>query len=318
MIEKIPKNISDILNSNPIFAIDVGSRGGVSTFGSLEPYINIIGFEADENEAARLQGLIQDQRKFRSCSIESFAVWSKNMKSKLYICKYLPNCSLLQPNIDCAKKFGLADQFAIVSTKTVPCITLETLLQERGMPAPDYLKIDAQGGDLEVLKGLKSFINDVLLIRLEVIFVPLYSHNPTFGEIDQFMRNHSFRLLSVQNKYPRSIRSRKTINNPVTDNGEFVWADLIYTKDFEFIHPIKYLPMERALSYALLLAYEGFNSLAIDLILMISQKQNFSEDFVESIISTIIKNSYKIKIRKNIATFIPDKIKKYVKRFLHS
>jgi len=318
MLESIPKNLSDTLNNHPIFAIDVGSRDGVSRFGSLEPYINIIGFEADANEAAKLQEDIQRVKRFHSCSIEPFAVWSSNIESKLYICNYLPNCSLLKPNVDCAKKFGLEEQFTVVSTRAVPCKALETLLQDRGLPSPDYLKIDAQGGDLEVLKGLNSFIKDVLLIRLEVIFVPLYHGNPTFGEIDQFMNANNFRLLSVQNKYPRSIRSRDTIKQPGTDQGEFVWADLIYAQDFEFFFPLKTFNKEKALIYALLLAYEGFNSLAIDFLISISKKQNFSGSFVQSIISTIIKNSHKKKIKRQIVTFIPKKVKNFLKTFISS
>jgi len=310
MILKIPPELAKVLIKHPINAIDIGSRGGVVAFGALESYINMIGFEVDEPEAVVLKKKIEEQSNFNSCTIESFAAWSDSQETNLYICRYLPNCSLLKPNVDCAKKFGLSKLFEIVSTKKVQCTRIESILLKKGITSIDYIKIDAQGGDLEVLKGLGDYIKDILLIRVEVLFVPLYHDAPSFGEINEFMNDNNFRLLTIE----PTIKTRNIVTKTITDTGELVWADLIYTQDFEFSFPDKKFSKERILNYSLLLAFEGYESLAIDFLLSESKKQSLPDDFVQLIIETIVDDSYMNQLKRKVYPLFPAKLKKIIKK----
>ncbi|CAN2048448.1 hypothetical protein GMMP1_580022 [Candidatus Magnetomoraceae bacterium gMMP-1] len=314
MILNIPKHLIEILNKNPIVAIDVGSRGGIIKFGSLEPFVKAIGFEADVNETLNLQSKIQYQRNFYSCQIEPYAAWSYNGKSTLYICNYLPNCSLLKPNPDYAEKFGLGHAFEVVDTKEVECITIESVLKKSGISAPDYIKIDAQGGDLEVLKGLEHLIKDVLLIRLEVLFVPLYYGAPSIGMIDEYMKSNNFRLLSIESKSPRSIRSRNIDQKIVSDKGELVWGDLIYAKEFESIDNSCFFSEEKSIIFALLLTFEGFESLAADFLMTISRKENISKELADLTIKTILSDNLTNKLKRKLKPFLNNKILKLLRK----
>nr|WP_249593332.1 FkbM family methyltransferase [Escherichia coli] len=54
------------------------------------------------------------------------------------------------------------------------------------------LKIDTQGSELNILVGGEQVLNNTLCIQLEVSFIPLYEGQPSFGEIDVYLRKHGF------------------------------------------------------------------------------------------------------------------------------
>jgi hypothetical protein len=61
-------------------------------------------------------------------------------------------------------------------------------------PTPDDMKIDVQGGELDILKnGLKS-LHSTLVIESEAEFVSLYENQPFFGDMQVFLRDHGFSL----------------------------------------------------------------------------------------------------------------------------
>ena len=51
----------------------------------------------------------------------------------------------------------------------------------------DYLKIDVQGGELDVLKGAQRVLKDVIAVHCEVEFAPVYRDQPLFAEIDTLL-----------------------------------------------------------------------------------------------------------------------------------
>jgi hypothetical protein len=58
--------------------------------------------------------------------------------------------------------------------------------------AMDFLKIDAQGSELSVVRHGHRCLMQAVAIQTEVSFVPLYHDQPTFGEIDNEMRRMDF------------------------------------------------------------------------------------------------------------------------------
>ena len=57
------------------------------------------------------------------------------------------------------------------------------------LPNLDYLKMDIQGAELQVLQHGVERLRDCCMIQLEVSFVPLYENQPSFGEVDVWMRD---------------------------------------------------------------------------------------------------------------------------------
>ena len=96
----------------------------------------------------------------------------------------------------------------------------------------DYLKIDIQGGELDVFRNGRSKLAKTVLIQTEVSFMPLYEDQPTFSDIDIELRAQGF----IPHFFPalkNSIISPLVINNdPRIALNQLIEADIVYVKDF--------------------------------------------------------------------------------------
>jgi len=82
-------------------------------------------------------------------------------------------------------------------------ITLDTFIQEHDIKNIDLLWMDIQGAELKALKGMKEKISIVKLIHIEVEFMEIYTAQPLFQEIKDFLTNNGFIFLGFtsENKY---------------------------------------------------------------------------------------------------------------------
>ena len=81
-----------------------------------------------------------------------------------------------------------------------------------------YLKIDTQGFELNVLKGIGALINKIEFIQLEVSFVELYTEQCRQHEIEAWMTKNNFEIWSIERGF----------SDPAT--GQTLQADYIYRK----------------------------------------------------------------------------------------
>lgn len=72
---------------------------------------------------------------------------------------------------------------------------LDTFMQENHIEHIDFLKIDTQGTDLNVIKSLGKMINKVDIIEAEVQIKPLYKNSFRKEEIIDFMEKNNFNLI---------------------------------------------------------------------------------------------------------------------------
>lgn len=57
---------------------------------------------------------------------------------------------------------------------------------------PDFVKIDTQGYELEILNGLGNYLNDARMILLELNFIDIYHNAPLMAEVNQFLFDSGF------------------------------------------------------------------------------------------------------------------------------
>ena len=81
----------------------------------------------------------------------------------------------------------------------------------------DFLKIDVQGYELEVLKGSARSLLDVAVIYIEVSFVELYKQQPLFFDIHAFLTKFGFKLFNLY-----ELSSSTT--------GRLLWCDAVYIR----------------------------------------------------------------------------------------
>jgi FkbM family methyltransferase len=83
-----------------------------------------------------------------------------------------------------------------IERRIVPVVTLDSLCQESTVPIPQMVKIDAEGFDLEVIRGATKLIGKTELFFLEL---PLFDYwpNQTFHTIIGVMRDHGYEPYDV-------------------------------------------------------------------------------------------------------------------------
>ena len=87
-----------------------------------------------------------------------------------------------------------------VKALVVPTIRLDTFLDLMEIPEVHFLKIDAQGADLAVIRSLGSRIKHVGKISLEVQInpVPLYAGGSQKEEVQEYMSAAGFSLQTCE------------------------------------------------------------------------------------------------------------------------
>src|SRR5260370_19872378 len=75
---------------------------------------------------------------------------------------------------------------------------LDDLMAEESLPAPDILKIDVQGGEMLVLRGLGEHLAKVKVIQAETWLTRAYGpETPLFHEIHQCFAARQFRFMDL-------------------------------------------------------------------------------------------------------------------------
>jgi FkbM family methyltransferase len=84
----------------------------------------------------------------------------------------------------------------VLETKEVQVRRLDTVLSESGYTkhlGKTLLKIDTQGFEMHVLKGLGNYLREFPAIQCEISSVPIYERAPQMTEILAFLKSNSFR-----------------------------------------------------------------------------------------------------------------------------
>jgi FkbM family methyltransferase len=96
----------------------------------------------------------------------------------------------------------------------------------------DYLKIDIQGGELDVFRNGRSKLAKTVLIQTEVSFTPLYENQPTFSDIDIELRAQGFIPHCFQALKNWMISPLVINNDSRIPLNQLIEADIVYVKDF--------------------------------------------------------------------------------------
>lgn len=117
------------------------------------------------------------------------------------ITQHEPTCSLLEP---------LDPQLEVREEVRVQASPLDAILEEQGIDVGrvDYLAIDAQGAELEVLSGAPRLLERVPAVLVEVNYEPRYRGCPSPEDLDGFL---------VQRGFTRRLRTGPAPDYPVGD-----------------------------------------------------------------------------------------------------
>jgi FkbM family methyltransferase len=194
------------------------------------PNLTIYGFDADSDacEAANLQ-LEQKGINWTEKHIP-LALGKSSEERTLYV-THAPMCSsLYQPNEAFLSRFaGLQELAGLDFSVSMETTTLDQFCEVESIGNIDFLQIDVQGADLDVLRGSANLLSrSVLGVQIEVEFSPLYNEQPLFRDIDQYLDKYGFSLFDLL--LTRRTRARSPIRSQLRE-GQLLWGDAIYFRD---------------------------------------------------------------------------------------
>ena len=178
------KNIEVLLKNKKLIGLDVGAQGGFNSDkffpDKYNKYFETILVDPLKNS---LQGEV-------SKHTINKGLWSSKGVRKLYILSKRPqSSSMYEPNKKSLTIYGFKEKdfhlFDVSKTEMVECDTLSSSLKELNINTLDYLKIDTQGAELEILKGLESY--RPLIIKCEVQIFPMYKKEPAWTEVTDLL-----------------------------------------------------------------------------------------------------------------------------------
>ncbi|MFH1481612.1 MAG: FkbM family methyltransferase [Pseudomonadota bacterium] len=196
---------------------------------------HVIGFEPNEDELGRMVSNKKDQFRFFPYAIG-------DGKKAYFNLTGLPQCSsLYEPNQELVNLFsglrprpGKIGAFGVRKRFPVDTRRLDDVPE---CSNSDYIKIDVQGAELDVLRGAINTLTDALVLEVEVEFVPLYKNQPLFSDIDCFLRDNNFlfhKLLDIQG---RPIHPFLFDSKGLKTYSQVLWADAVFIRDSLLLEP---------------------------------------------------------------------------------
>ncbi len=214
----------DALGAHQLRLVDVGAADGLSKrWRPIARALDVIAFEPDARSDA------QTSADGARTTVVPKAAAETERESKLWLTRK-PRCSsLLHPNADVIDRFPDAERYGVVDEAMVACTSVDAALKSlHGSTHFDFIKIDTQGTELDVLRGASEGLRTCLGIETEVEFLPLYEGAAPFRDIDAFVSEHGLELYDLRRTYFR----RKDATSAIQKRGQLVFGDALYFRDW--------------------------------------------------------------------------------------
>jgi FkbM family methyltransferase len=283
-LEKYKKNLKKILDNNKIIFIDIGAAIQIIPRWKRIDKSNLkyILFEPNHSEFKKLNF---NKKYYNDYKAHNFALSNKNKVLKLYITKGIYQSSVLKPNLNLINQFPNPERYSIIKKELLNAKSLDYLKIKNA----DFIKIDAQGYNYQILNGSTKTLEDIIGIETEVEFAEVYKKQKLFGDISLYLKKKNFDFIDFT-----TLKRWNRINNQ--NYGQCIFGNALFLKK-----PIEILKMNenKIIKYiAICILYNQY-----ELVDYIIKKKNFSRE-------KIIKISNNIKFFKSYSNK-----SRYLKKF---
>ena len=220
-----PKAVLDTADPLCVSVVDIGAQNLASEDHIYAPLqqtgsAKIIGFEPLTKEAEARRSAEPN-----ILLLDHFV--GRGGLATFHVARFNPTSSLLEPDIAFLSKFvALPQMCETVATQTVRTTPLDDVGE---ITDCDFLKMDVQGGELDVLKGAVRILHGAAVVHCEVEFAPLYKAQPLFADVDSALRAAGFELIDLMNAgYSGYI----DLPRPLAQS-RLLWAEAVYFKSPE-------------------------------------------------------------------------------------
>lgn len=177
------------LPRQPVF-VDVGSAGGASWRWRRAIQKGLV------------RGITVDPVEDSSPDHIPFALGDRNEERPFYKTAF-PDCSSCRmPNESVLRHYPVGELFQVKETVNVQLRRADSVWSERNLPTPDFLSVDVQGFEREVLEGFGHLLDTVLAVETEVHLREIYRGETLFASMFDFMDEQGFYLRHFQPQSP--------------------------------------------------------------------------------------------------------------------
>ena len=228
-MEYIISKLASLLEiKSPIDIVDIGANlvDGEAPYKPLldSGLAHVYGFEPNPDALARLNAIKGQNETYFSNAVYDGA------QQELRVCESQGMTSLLEPNINLLSYFhGFPEWGKVVERISIPTVRLDDFSEIKNL---DYLKIDIQGGELEVFRNGTNRLKECLVIQTEVEFLPMYEGQPLFSEVELYLRELGFTFHKFFPLVSRIVQPMLVNNNIYSELSQATYADAIFIKDF--------------------------------------------------------------------------------------
>ena len=220
--------------------IDLGARGGLNfDVKKFTKEVSVFALELDPDECKKLNDIENNNLASRT-QYFAVALRSKHETRNFYLTKD-PACSSIYPPIEyLSSRYRELDCIKPTSIISFEFITLDSWATSVGIKYVDFLKLDTQGSELDILMGSIQILSKTSLVEIEVEFSPIYEGQPLFADVDTFMRANGFVLWNLSNLVHYSVNDDPQILSNLTTfhnskrfdlpntGGQLYWGHALY------------------------------------------------------------------------------------------
>ncbi|MEM7600055.1 MAG: FkbM family methyltransferase [Verrucomicrobiota bacterium] len=208
----LPDNVRESLRRDPLRFADVGGAMGLGErWNPVRDCLEVMSFEPDARSGA-------------DGTVHRIALGDKQQKSRTLHLARMSAASGFYDHHPEMKRFVVDEWLETVGSESVATTTLDHVSD--GKPV-DFLKLDVEGAELEVLRGAGETLKNVLALQVEVSFTERHVGAPLFAEVDSFLIDHGFRLHHIESE--RWLRNNKTCGS--NSNAQLIWGDAVYLRN---------------------------------------------------------------------------------------
>lgn len=188
--------LRELLGDTKLVVADVGAaNGALPHFRPLLEVATFFLFEPERTAYERLVAEMADAAR-NNVRIVNAALAATRRTRTLYVTNQRTGSSLLPVRSDAAE-YGSSSYFYPLQEVQIETKRLEDILTQANESALHMVKIDVQGGELEVLEGLGSLGSTLLSAQVEVGMPGSYEGEPSFSEVDKWMNEHGLVLFDL-------------------------------------------------------------------------------------------------------------------------
>ena len=235
--------------------LDVGARGDVSEPWSLFPpgAIKVIGFEPDPEECARLTKMYPERKYYPN------ALWGEASTRPFYLCEWASTSSMYPPAETNNRQYRPNHWTGRIPVKTleVACVAMDSIVPAED--SPDFIKIDTQGAELEILRGSERLLRQgAPMVLAETWCAEVYAGMPLTHDIMAFMYKLGYQVFDLN--VAAAWQHKNTVLSEAYCKAKTIGFDLLFVKRLD---QIDFKHEEELLKFAGLCELFGFRDYAM-------------------------------------------------------